>query len=69
MDNLQKNNEVNAALEQLTDEEMNVVVVNHLKKVSDWDKKRILCEVLGVDNYMDDAGLRDAMEKLVTSTR
>lgn len=69
MDNLQKNEKVSAVLEQLTGEEMNIVVVNHLKKVSDWDKKRILCEVLGVDNYMDDAGLRTAMEKLVTSTR
>ena len=69
MENLQKNEKVSAVLEQLTDEEMNVIVVNHLKKVSDWDKKRILCEVLGVDNYMDDAGLRSAMEGLVTSTR
>ena len=54
---------------EMSIEEKNVIVSAYLKTLSKWNLKRILCDVLNVDNYMDDEGLRDAMEKLVTSTR
>lgn len=50
-------------------EEKNVIVSSYLKTLPKWDLKRIVCDVLNVDSYMDDEGLRSAMEKLVTSTR
>lgn len=49
--------------------EKNVIVSAYLKTLCKWDLKRIVCDVLNVDSYMDDEGLRSAMEKLVTSTR
>ena len=54
---------------EMSIEEKNVIVSAYLKTLSKWNLKRILCDVLSVDNYMDDEGLRAAMEKLVTSTR
>lgn len=51
--------------DSLSEETKNQVVVNHLKSVSKWDLKRILCDVLGVEHYMDDDGLRKATEELV----
>lgn len=54
---------------EMSIEEKNVIVSAYLKTLRKWDLKRIMCDVLNVDNYMDDEGLRKAMEKLVTSTR
>ena len=49
----------------LSSEEKNVLVCDHLKNLSKWDLKRILCDVLDVDNYMDDEGLREATESII----
>lgn len=49
----------------LSSEEKNVLVCDHLKNLSKWDLKRILCDVLDVDNYMDDEGLREATELII----
>ena len=46
-------------------EEKNVIVSSYLKTLTKWNLKRILCDVLGVDNYMDDGGLRKEFEKIV----
>lgn len=54
----------NGIWNELDASEKNVVVCNHLKTLSAWDLKRVLCNVLGVD-YMDDAGMRACVEKLV----
>ena len=52
--------------DSLSDEDNNKVVVNHLKSLSSrWDLKRILCDVLGVEHYMDDDGLRKATESII----
>lgn len=51
--------------EQLSPEDRNVIVTEHLKSLPKWDLKRILCEVLSVDNYMDDAALKQAFESVV----
>ena len=51
--------------DSLSEETKNQVVVNHLKSLSKWDLKRILCNVLDVENYMDDEGLRKATESLI----
>lgn len=51
--------------EQLEPEEKNVVVTEHLKTLSKWDLKRVLCDVLGVEHYMDDDGLRKATEAII----
>lgn len=45
--------------------ERNVFVRDHLKSLSRWDLKSILCDVLDVDNYMDDEGLRKEFEKII----
>ena len=45
--------------------ERNVFVRDHLKGLSRWDLKSILCDVLDVDNYMDDEGLRREFEKII----
>lgn len=50
--------------EQLEPEEKNVVVTEHLKTLSKWDLKRVLCSVLDVDGYMDDEGLKKALESV-----
>lgn len=49
----------------LSSEEKNVLVRDYLKSLSKWDLKRILCDVLDVDNYMDDEGLRKAIESII----
>lgn len=46
-------------------EEKNVIVSAYLKTLSKWDFKRILCDVLDVDNYMDDEGLRKVTESII----
>ena len=51
--------------ESMTPEEKNVFVSKYLKTLSKWDLKRILCDVLGVDGYMDDEGLKKALESVV----
>lgn len=51
--------------EQLEQEDKNVVVTEYLKELSRWDLKRILCNVLSVDNYMDDDTLKKAFESVV----
>ena len=50
--------------EQLEPEEKNVVVVEHLKTLTKWDLKRVLCSVLDVD-YIDDAGLEKKFNEIV----
>lgn len=51
--------------DSLSEETKNLVVVNHLKSLSKWDLKRILCNVLDVEHYMDDDGLRKATESII----
>lgn len=46
-------------------EEKNVIVSAYLKTLSKWNLKRILCDVLGVEHYMDDEGLRKATEQII----
>lgn len=50
---------------ELETADKNKVVVNHLKTLPKWDLKRILCDVLFVDNYMDDETLRKEFEGLI----
>lgn len=47
--------------------EKNVFVSSYLKTLSKWDLKRILCDVLGVDSYMDDEALKKALGSVVWS--
>ena len=49
---------------QLSAEEKNVVVMEYLKTLGDWDRKRVLCSVFGID-YMDDENLRAELDKIV----
>ena len=51
--------------DSLSEETKNQVVVNHLKSLSKWDFKRILCNVLDVEHYMDDEGLRKELYKIL----
>jgi hypothetical protein len=51
--------------DSLSEETKNLVVVNHLKSLSKWDLKRILCNVLDMEHYMDDEGLRKATEAII----
>lgn len=51
--------------DSLSEETKNQVVVNHLKSLSKCDFKRILCDVLGVEHYMDGDGLRKATESII----
>ena len=50
---------------EMSIEEKNVIVSSYLKTLPKWDLKRILCDVLCVDNYMDDESLRKEFEKIV----
>ncbi len=60
------NEEFSVVWDSLSEEDKNQVVVNHLKSISSkWDLKRILCDVLGVEHYMDDDGLRKATESII----
>ena len=45
--------------------EKNVIVSSYLKTLSKWDFKRVLCNVLNVEHYMDDEGLRKAIESII----
>lgn len=49
----------------MTVEEKNVIVSSYLKTLSNWNLKRILCDALGVEHYMDDEGLRKATERII----
>ena len=49
----------------LSSEEKNVLVCDYLKYLSDWDLKRMLCNVLGVEHYMDDEGLAKEFYKIL----
>ena len=49
----------------MTVEEKNVIVSSYLKTLSEWDLKRILCDVLFIDNYMDDGALRHEFERVI----
>lgn len=46
-------------------EEKNVIVSSYLKTLTRWDLKRLLCDVLFVDNYMDDGALRHEFEAII----
>lgn len=49
----------------LSSEEKNVIVSAYLKTLTRWDLKRLLCDVLFVDNYMDDGALRHEFESII----
>jgi hypothetical protein len=51
--------------DSLSVEEKSVLVVEFLKSIPKWDLKRILCNVLDVEHYMDDEGLRKATESII----
>ena len=53
------------AWDSLSEETKNQVVVGYLKSLSKWDLKRILCNVIDVEHYMDDEGLRKAVEPII----
>ena len=59
------NENLNEMFDNLSVEEKSVLVVKFLKSLSDWDFKRILCNVLDVEHYMDDDGLRKAVEGVI----
>ena len=59
------NEKLNEMFDSLSVEEKSVLVVKFLKNLPKWDFKRILCNVLDVDNYMDDEGLRKATESII----
>ncbi len=52
---------------EMSIEEKNVIVSSYLKTLSKWDFKRILCDVLNVEHYMDDEGLREAAESIINA--
>ena len=51
--------------DSLSEETKNLVVANHLKSLSKLDLKRILCNVLDVEHYMDDEGLAKAIGEII----
>lgn len=51
----------------LSSEEKNVLVCDYLKNLTAWDLKRMMCNVLGVEHYMDDDGLRLKMESVINA--
>ena len=59
------NENFNEMFDNLSVEEKSVLVVKFLKSLPKWDFKRILCNVLDVEHYMDDEGLRKATELIV----
>ena len=50
---------------EISVEEKNVIVSAYLKTLSKWDLKRILCNVLEVEHYMDDEGLAKAIGEII----
>ena len=61
------NENLNEMFDNLSVEEKSVLVVKFLKSLPKWDLKRILCNVLDVEHYMDDEGLRKAVEQIVNT--
>lgn len=59
------NEKLNEMFDSLSVEEKSVLVVKFLKSLPKWDFKRILCNVLDVEHYMDDEGLRKATESII----
>ena len=59
------NENFNEMFDNLSVEEKSVLVVKFLKNLPKWDFKRILCNVLDVEHYMDDEGLRKATESII----
>lgn len=59
------NENFNEMFDNLSVEEKSVLVVKFLKSLPKWDLKRILCNVLDVEHYMDDEGLRKATESII----
>ena len=59
------NENFNEMFDNLSVEEKSVLVVKFLKSLPKWDFKRILCNVLDVEHYMDDDGLRQATESII----
>jgi hypothetical protein len=57
--------EFSVVWDSISEETKNQVVVNHLKSLSKWDFKRILCNVLDVEHYMDDEGLAKEFYKIL----
>lgn len=49
----------------LSVEQRVVLAYDSLKSLPLWDVKRVLCNVFGVDSYMDDEGLRKALERVI----
>lgn len=50
---------------EMSIEEKNVIVSAYLKTLSKWNFKRVLCDALDVDNYMDDEGLAREFYKIL----
>lgn len=61
------NKEIMKVFDNLNVKDRNVLVVNHLKSLPMWDLKRVLCEVLDVDSYMNDEGLRKGLEEVINA--
>lgn len=59
------NENFNEMFDNLSVEEKSVLVVKFLKSLPKWDFKCILCNVLDVEHYMDDEGLRKATESII----
>lgn len=59
------NENYNEMFNNLSVEEKSVLVVKFIKSLPKLDFKRILCNVLDVEHYMDDEGLRKATEKII----
>ena len=59
------NENFNEMFDNLSVEEKSVLVVKFLKSLPKWDFKRILCNVLDVEHYMDDEGLRKELYKIL----
>lgn len=53
------------AWDSLSEDTKNQVVVGYLKSLSKYDFKRILCNVLDVEHYMDDGELKNAAERII----
>lgn len=54
-----------AVWNEMSLEEKNVIVSSYLKTLTKWNLKRLLCDVLFVDNYMDDGALRHEFEAII----
>ena len=54
-----------AVWNEMSLEDKNVIVSSHLKTLTKWNLKRLLCDVLFVDNYMDDGALRHEFEAII----